>query len=68
MGIILNYPAKCGICEWDGYEDTVRAHIREVHPGAEDRLKELYDIHKSGSLSLSKIREILKKEFNDGYE
>lgn len=63
MGLFFCYPATCGVCGWDGDENTVLAHIRKDHPGLEERVRELNKLHLAGEVSRSEIEKTLVKEF-----
>ena len=55
-GGLLDYPSKCVICGFDGYESQVRKHVRLAHPGVIEEAKRIMAKHRRGEISLTEAR------------
>ena len=53
---ILDYPSKCVICGFDGYESQVRKHVRLAHPGIIEEAKRIMARHRRSEISLTEAR------------
>lgn len=55
-GGLLDYPSKCAVCGFDGYESQVRKHVRRAHPRMIEEVKRIMARHRKSEISLTEAR------------
>ena len=63
--MLLDYPSKCEMCGFDGYESQVRKHVRLEHPELIELASEVMKRHKKGEIGLTEAKQIVKDAYDN---